>query len=389
MSGVNNAGALSDRLISEMTEAGHIEGAQSANIRPASLDLTISDEIYEVSGVFQPRPNEKVRQILKKVKKARHSMNDPLKRNRTYLARLNERMILPRSVYAYCNPKSTSGRLDIHIRLLADGVPRYDTLASGWPAGRDIRGGSDQVGNTLDQPGELWVSIITKTFPVKLQPGTALNQMRFFDGDTRFDDTELEIAMKKDRLLWSRGGKESLDFSKLPVKDNDGSLVLGLDCRSSITGFCGRSVNSVLDLSRVDGYDPDKFFTPIEKQNDNIVLQKDKFYILSSREAVRVPPHLACEMMPMDERSGEFRSHYAGFIDPGWGWGADGEGCGRPLTLEVRPFEDLVVRDGQPIAKIRFERVRETPQEHYDTLNSNYCRQKGPKLAKQFRTNAG
>jgi dCTP deaminase len=94
---------------------------------------------------------------------------------------------------------------------------------------------------------------------------------------------------------------------------------------------------------------------------------------------------MACEMIPMDERSGEFRSHYAGFIDPGWGWGKNGEGKGRPLTLEVRPFEDLIVRQGQPIAKIRFEKVTEIPEVIYDATGSNYIKQSGPKLAKHFK----
>jgi dCTP deaminase len=116
-----------------------------------------------------------------------------------------------------------------------------------------------------------------------------------------------------------------------------------------------------------------------------VYLKKGAFYILSTNEAVRVPPELACEMVPMDERSGEFRSHYAGFIDPGWGWGEKGEGKGRPLTLEVRPFEDLIVRHGQPIAKIKFERVNEVPVAAYDSMGSNYIKQSGPKLAKHFK----
>ena len=126
-------------------------------------------------------------------------------------------------------------------------------------------------------------------------------------------------------------------------------------------------------------------FEPVKIEDGALRLKRDKFYILSGAERVRIPPTLASEMVPMDERSGDFRSHYAGFLDPGWGWGQDGEGKGRPFTLEVRPFEDLVVRPGQPIAKIRFERMSEEPHFHYDTKASNYLTQMGPKLGKQFR----
>jgi dCTP deaminase len=154
-------------------------------------------------------------------------------------------------------------------------------------------------------------------------------------------------------------------------------------------GMCGyeciATPDQVIDVANVAGYAGSDFFRPIEITDGALRLKRDKFYILSGAERVRIPPTLASEMMPMDERSGDFRSHYAGFLDPGWGWGTDGEGKGRPFTLEVRPFEDLVVRKGQPIAKIRFERMAEEPSFHYDTKVSNYLTQSGPKLGKQFK----
>jgi dCTP deaminase len=150
-------------------------------------------------------------------------------------------------------------------------------------------------------------------------------------------------------------------------------------------GYEGVKSNTVVDLSKIKFYDHKKFFKPVKKTGEYLHLKKDGFYILSTHEAVRVPPDLSCEMISMDERSGEFRSHYAGFIDPGWGWGEKGEGKGRPLTLEVRPFEDLIVRQGQPIAKVRFERLIEVPDVVYDATNSNYIVQTGPKLAKHFK----
>ncbi len=349
----------------EMVRAKFITGAEECNVKPSSLDLTLSDEIYESEGVFQPRKEEAVRDVLKQIKPKKYSLSKPLVCGKVYMIRLNEKLALPHAVYGFCNPKSTSGRLDVHVRLLADAVSRYDSIPRGFK-------------------GEMWVSVIPKTFPVKLYKGVSLNQLRFFNVDTRLSDLELEIAMARFKLLWRRDGKTPLKYDEIKIKDNDNSLILTLDLEGSALGYESIASNNVIDLEKVRHYDSKKFFKPIKKKGNFIHLKKEAFYILSTREGVRVPPDLACEMVPMDERSGDFRSHYAGFIDPGWGWGKDGEGKGRPLTLEVRPFEDLIVRDGQPIAKIRFERLAELPDTTYDALDSNYKVQSGPRLAKHF-----
>jgi dCTP deaminase len=363
-------GALPSQTIQEMIEAGFICGAKKENVRPSSLDLSISNEIYKVEGIFQPKKHETVRQILDKIKKQKHSLTKPLMRGQMYIIRLNERFEFPESVYAFCNPKSTSGRIDLHVRLLADSVSRYDSLPRGWK-------------------GELWISVVPKTFPVRLYENLTLNQLRFFNADTRLNDLELEIAMKRWRLLWRRTGKSEearhYEYEELKVRDNDSSVILTLDLEGDLLGYEGVESDNVVDLSKLKFYDSKKFFKPVKKIGEYLYLKRGSFYILSTHEAVRVPPEMACEMVPMDERSGEFRSHYAGFIDPGWGWGARGEGKGRPLTLEVRPFEDLIVRQGQPIAKIKFERLTELPPVAYDAMSSNYIKQSGPKLAKHFK----
>lgn len=359
-------GALPDQTIQEMIDSGCIRGTESVNVRPASLDLTFSDEVYKVDAIFQPRASETVREVLDLVKKQKHPVDEPFQPGEMYIARLNESLALPESVYAFCNPKSTTGRLDIHIRLIADYVSRYDTVHPvGWS-------------------GELWVSIVPKTFPILADAGASLNQLRFFNRDTRLSQLELELAVGRDKLLWNMEGTESFAYSDIPVRDDDGSLLLSLDGMSEVIGYRGIRGTTPVDLARVGEYSADDFFEPITPNNGYVHLEQGEFYILSTREGVRVPPDLACEMLPMDERSGEFRSHYAGFIDPGWGYGVDGVGSGRPLTLEVRPFEDLVARDGQPIAKIRFERTAGVPQSVYDEINSNYSVQAGPRLAKQF-----
>jgi dCTP deaminase len=147
-------------------------------------------------------------------------------------------------------------------------------------------------------------------------------------------------------------------------------------------GYMAKKVQDVVDYN--GKHRGDQFFTPLELKNGLLFLQKDCFSILSSIESVSVPADLACEMASIDDRFGELRSHYAGFIDPGWGWSPDGKTFGRPLTLEVRPFENLYVRNGQPIARIKFERLAEMPEMTYDTASSNYLLQTKAKLAKQF-----
>jgi dCTP deaminase len=363
---MKKVGALPSQVIREMTQNGAILKALEENIRPASLDLSISEEIFRVEGIFLPRLNEKIRDLLGKIIFSPHDLKYPLEVGAVYLARLNEEFRLPEEIYGYCNPKSTTGRTDIHVRVLADGSSRYDALPSGFK-------------------GNLWMVIQPKSFPIKIFPNTTLSQLRLFNTDTRFNEPQLQIAMERDKLLWSASGDHLFNYNEVGIKDNDGSIILTLDLTNEIAGYECRGLNKVLDFSKVKFYSPEDFFEPIKKNNE-IYLKKDSFYIFSTKEALRVPPYLACEMVPMDERSGEFRSHYAGFFDPGWGWGANGEGKGRTATLEIRPFENLMVRDGQPITKMRFEQMTEIPDILYENINSYYKAQKGPRLSRHFKS---
>lgn len=364
-------GAFSDIWLADLITAGFLPGADEDNINPASLDLSLSEEIYQVYEIFQPKPGETVRGLLEVVKHHRHDLSRPLKRNEIYLARLNEKSDLPAGIYGYLNPKSSTGRNDVHVRVLTDKVSRYDTL----PAG---------IGGV-----ELWIIINPRSFNVRFSSGQTLSQLRLFNLDTRFNETELQVNMAKESLLWSRAG-QPFRYQDLSITDRDGSLILTLDLESDIIGYeCLDGVEGVIDFSRVGGSRVEDFWRPITKDDmvdGRIRLKQGRFYLLSTAEAVRVPDRLACEMVPMDERSGEFRSHYAGFIDPGWGQGEDGEGRGRPLTLEIRPFEDLIIRPGQPIAKVKFEYMADIPRFGYDALTgSNYLTQTRVGLAKQFK----
>lgn len=360
-------GAFPSQTLLDLIDAGFIRGASKENVQPGSLDLSISDEVYRVDGVFQLQKGERVRDLLGVINKERHNLDEPLARDGLYIARLNESLALPEGVYGYCNPKSTTGRLDIHVRVLADGVPRYDSIVpAGWR-------------------GELWVIFYARSFWIKMSPGQALSQLRLFNRNTCLNELELQIELARGKLLWSKHDLP-LSYEDISVSDRDGTLALSLDLKSPIAGWRSVKQDRVINLSKKDEYVPEDFFEPIDVKGGVVSLRKGEFYILSSLEGVRVPPLLACEMVPVDERSGDFRSHYAGFIDPGWGWGKEGEGRGRPLTLEVRPFEDIMVRHGQSIARIRYERMLALPERMYDTMSSNYTSQSGPRLAKQFQT---
>lgn len=361
-------GVLPSQIIREMIKTQFILGAKEENIRGATLDLAITEEIYRVDGVFLPRPKEKIEDLLKEIGFSPHDLNYPLEVGTVYLAKLNEKFALPKGIYGYCNPKSTTGRTDVHVRVLADGTPRYDALPSGFK-------------------GDLWLVIQPKSFPIKIYPEMTLTQLRLFNDDTRFSELELQIYFEREKLLWLPKENRPLDYSEMKIRenDNDGSLILTLDLTNEIVGYECRGSSKVLDFSKKNFYLTEDFFAPIRRPQNQICLKKGGFYILSTKEAIRVPINFTCEMVPMDQRCGEFRSHYAGFFDPGWGWGKEGEGRGRIATLEVRPYEDLIVRDGQLITKIRFEQMIEPPDLLYEVIASYYKNQKGPRLSKHFR----
>lgn len=359
-------GVLSSQQIREMIQRGFIKHADEKSIRPASLDLTLTSEVYRLEEMFLPKSGESVRDILKNVKPSAHHLSHPLERNVLYIARLQESLALPQGVHAVCNPKSSTGRVDIQVRVLADGVPRYDAV---MPGGYD---------------GDLWLLMSPKSFPIKLDPGESLSQIRFVQGEARLLQEDLERTLASHNLLWDMAGNPSSGQPR--VSDNDGALILSIDVTRDLVGWECLGLNRVLDLSKRDHYYSREFFRPLHRTGDMIRLQNNGFYILYTRERVQVPPHLACEMIPMDERSGEFRVHYAGFIDPGWGWGTDGSAQGRRLVLEIRPFEDIVLRDDQPVGKIRFEYMSQAPDQVYDQIDSNYMNETDlPRLSKHFR----
>lgn len=367
-------GAIPCQTIRDMMQASFIKGALEKNIQPASLDLSLSEEIYRVSSAFTPRTGESVLDAAKRlVDPEPFDYSRPLELDTTYLVKLNESLALPEDIYAYSNPKSTSGRNDIHARLLADGMQRFDSAG--------IKGFK----------GNLWTLVTPHSFRVKLRPSDTLSQMRFFNHDTRFDsESEMEVAYQRHKFLYNVEGN-FIDYSKLKIRDRDGSLILTINLDSDLVGYRCEKTQEILDLSKRN-YDPDLFFTPIMRPRDGkLKLRKGDFYIFFTKQCPRVPPTFSAEMAPIDVRAGEYRSHYAGFIDPGWGHGRDGNEKGWAIVLELRPYEDnLILEDNKPICKLVYERITEEPEFVYgeEKLGSNYALQNGPRLSKHFKVTA-
>lgn len=365
---MNEFGALPRQALVGLIEAGRITEIEEKLAQPASLDLPVSDEWYRVNSIFLPRTGEPVRNCLKRLEAREHDPNSILECGVNYLVKVAGNFSFLPSIYGYANPKSTTGRTDVHVRMVADGVPSYDSAApEGWQ-------------------GELWLLVTPKSFPVRVPPGTALAQLRLCNHNTKLARTELELEVERRKLLWTLEG-ESIHCEDQLVRVDEGSLVLTVNLNGDTVGWQCLGPATAFDFGAGAGsIDPSEFFEPLSVRNGSLRLREGRFYILSTREAIRVPPELACEMRPLDPRWGELRTHYAGFIDPGWGWGKKGEGKGRPITLEVRPFENMTLTHGQPIGRIRFERMTEEPDVLYEVGVSHYSAQLGPRLAKQFKT---
>ncbi|MDO8425516.1 MAG: 2'-deoxycytidine 5'-triphosphate deaminase [bacterium] len=360
-------GAFPSQIIAQMIRDGQIVGSDDSRIQPSSLDCTISDEIYKMKGVFLPRAGEKMSDLIKEGALFPWDLGKPLECGGIYLARLNETLKMRPTVYARANNKSSTGRVNLQVRLLTDGVPRFDAVPRGYR-------------------GALWVLLIPRSFSIKLSKGDALNQIRFFNADTTLTRPELEALYDEEALLHTSNGihvsKERVEF------DERGGITLTVDLEQPIVGYkCRQSSGTILDFgSRT--HDPNDFFEPIHKPKaGHLVLRRDEFYILSTLECLRVPPTFACEMAAYDPSKGEFRSHYAGFGDPGWGYGREGEIPAAPIVLEmILQDNDVILRHGQPVCKVVYERLAAAADRPYGTgeLQSNYALQRGPRLSKHF-----
>jgi len=356
-------GALSNAQISKLILDGNIQMQQpvlEGQIQPASLDLRLGCEAIRIRASFLPGAGISVQERLPELEMHRIDLTDGavLEKGCVYLVPLQESIHLPVGMDAVTNAKSSTGRLDLLTRTIVDGGTEFDHIRPGYS-------------------GPLYAEICPRSFSVLVRPGMRLNQIRFRSGQTILTDDELQDLHAQETLV--SGGPAVIDnglgFS-VDLKPEAGTLV----------GWQARPHTGVIDLDLIGHYDPLEFWTPVHSTSGRIILDPDAFYILVSREAVTIPPQFAAEMAPYLAMVGEFRVHYAGFFDPGFGHAA-ANGRGSRGVLEVRCHEaPFVMEHGQIVGRLVYERMSEVPSMLYGReIASNYQGQ-GLKLAKQFRS---
>lgn len=367
-------GILPDRMIAALANDGAITAVRpfaADQIQPASLDLRLGAVAYRVRASFLPGPGATVAKRIEELKLHEIVLTNGavLETGCVYIVPLLERLALPRTIAAAANPKSSTGRLDVFTRVIADETRGFDRIEAGYR-------------------GPLYAEISPKTFPVLVREGSRLSQMRFRRGDSTLDGEALRALHARERLVdaaeavLGEGVAVSVDLAGFDVSAARGGRADG----SGIVGYRAKRHTGLIDVDRRDGYGVDEFWEPvIARAERDLILDPDEFYILASKEAVQVPPDYAAEMVPFDPLVGEFRVHYAGFFDPGFGYvGADGRGA--RAVLEVRSREvPFILEHGQIVGRLVFERMLARPERLYGTgIGSNYQAQ-GLKLSKHFR----
>lgn len=353
-------GVLPDRALRELIDAGAIRAPIDLSpdqIQPASIDLRLGTTASRLRASFLAGRGRSVAERLPDFEMHRMDLSQGavLEKGCVYLVPLVERLSLPKGIEAVANAKSSTGRLDLLTRLVTDDGTEFDRLPDGYD-------------------GPLYAEICPRSFSVLVRPGMRLNQLRLRRGQAVLDDAELMALHRTDPLV-----------DGAPLIDQ--GLGFSVDLRPAagdLVGYRARPHTGVIDLDRVGAYDARDFWDELRTGDGRLILDPGAFYILVSREAVAIPPDYAAEMSPYLAMVGEFRVHYAGFFDPGFGHGSGGRGARG--VLEVRCHEaPFALEHGQVVGRLVYERMAARPDRLYGAgIASNYQGQ-GLKLAKQFR----
>jgi len=330
-----------------------------AQIQPSSLDLRLGNIAYRVRASFLAGGGRTVDERLDEFEMHRIDLSKGavLEKGCVYVVPLMESLKLPQGVQAVANAKSSTGRLDLLTRNITDGGVEFDRIAPGYD-------------------GPLYAEICPRSFSVLVRPGMRLNQIRFREGQAALSDADLRALHEASPLV----SGEAL------IADGLGFSVDLAPEKGTLVGYRAKPNTGVIDLDLIGHYAPEDYWEPIHTSDGRIILDPGAFYILVSREAVTIPPECAAEMAPYLAMVGEFRVHYAGFFDPGFGHDAAG-GKGSRGVLEVRCHEaPFVLEHGQVVGRLVYERMTETPDMLYGReIASNYQGQ-GLKLSKHFRS---
>ena len=359
-------GVLNAEQISEQISQGavRLSGAlRPRQLQPASLDLTIARRGWRVRASFLPPPGRTVEDrlsdglLMQQIDMTRGAV---LERGCVYLVELAERLKLPADIAGAANPKSSTGRVDVFVRLVVDSVGGRRVAFDEAPPGYQ---------------GPLYAEISPRTFSILVREGTSLNQLRLKRGAPRLSDAELAALHAREPLIDGPA-------------DIEGGIGLSVDLKvkGDAIGWRARRHAALIDVDAPGMLDAEDYFEAISAPKSGfIILDPDEFYILASREALSIPPDFAAEMTPISPGLGEFRVHYAGFFDPGFGWSPDGPNGSRAV-LEVRSHDaPFVLEHGQLVARLVYEKMAARPGKIYgDGVASNYQGQ-GLKLSKHFR----
>jgi dCTP deaminase len=363
-----STGILPCQALAQCIASGEIYADQPIGpelIQPASLDLRLGTMAYRVRASFLPGANNSVADKLAAFAMHSFPLTDGavLEKGCVYIVPLLENLKLRARTGAMANPKSSTGRLDIFTRVITDGAEEFDRIAVGYK-------------------GPLYAEISPRTFSVKVRTGSRLCQLRLRRGASTASDTAMRRLHERSPLIVGANGEMS-------AADIESGLALSVDLagdpKHKIVGYRAKRHTDIVDVDNVGGYAIADFWEPIAAPGGHIILDPDDFYILASREAVAVPPDHAAEMRAYDTLVGEFRVHYAGFFDPGFGHDSAG-GTGSRAVLEVRSHDvPFVLEHGQTVGRLIYERLTALPDRLYGQgIGSNYQAQ-GLKLSKHFR----
>ncbi|MGZ9812429.1 2'-deoxycytidine 5'-triphosphate deaminase [Pseudoroseicyclus sp. H15] len=351
------SGVLPCQEIEAMIARGEIAAGADfvdGQVQPASLDLRLGHKAWRLRASFLPGEGKRVEERLDGL--AMHEIDlgpgAVLEKGCVYLVPLMERLALPPGLSAVANAKSSTGRLDLLTRCIIDGGAEFDRVPAGYE-------------------GPLYAEICPRSFSVLVRPGMRLNQIRFRDGEARLSDDALRALHEEAPLV---SGSPHIDEG----------LGFSVDLGGKLAGWRAKPHSGVIDLDRIGHYTPEEFWEPVRAERGAMILDPGAFYILVSREAVTIPPDYAAEMAPYLAMVGEFRVHYAGFFDPGFGHSSAG-GNGSRGVLEVRCHEaPFVLEHGQIVGRLVYERMAAPPERLYGReIASNYQGQ-GLRLAKHF-----
>lgn len=340
-----------------------------SQIQPASLDLRLGSKAYRVPASFLPGKGKTVEKQLSEleVDKINLETGVVLEKGTVYVVELLEHLNLPESVAGLANPKSSTGRLDVFTRLIADNADVFDSVPGGYE-------------------GKIYSEISPCSFSIRVRRGSRLNQIRFRRRNPAQSET-MKFALE-DRELLDRHNASPLVDGEIQVRNG---LILSVDLTgapdSDFVGYRAQKFTGVIDVDNVTAYEARDFWEQVRVRNHKkLILDPNQFYILASRERIHIPPDLAAEMVPIDPMMGEFRVHYAGFFDPGFGYTIHGH-PGSRAVLEVRSHEvPFMLEDGQAIGRLAYEPIAEIPEVLYgQTETSNYQGQ-GLKLSKHFKS---